>query len=311
MFRSVDKQYIDRVIMHARSLLPYCKRRNILGFFFDAMTHAALYVEWFDYLETRLPKSMPSDIIRRLVERTARRYLRRWFNSQKKIDVLRCHYDMFAARFSPATLELMRTYPGVLLAELAGNSGHRYKICLYQSMTKEGEIAFCFMDTERAAELATIRGTFGSEAYGHKLFWIGAIQGPPPPQGYKAISYATRDLNVLRPKQAVLHAICAFCAWSNIDTIYAPPHENHISYRWWRPWFTRHKILSDYDGFWQEFTAERTTHGDFHLSLPLARRKPEDVLSKRRKDWIRRYARVDALTESTTTTLDSLSSIGI
>jgi uncharacterized protein VirK/YbjX len=38
----------------------------------------------------------------------------------------------------------------------------------------------------------------------------------------------------------------------------------------------------------------------------LARRKPEDVPPKRRKEWIRRYARIDGMIESVTAALEAV-----
>ena len=303
--RSGSRHYVNQVIAHAHGLAPYCKRRNILGLVLDATLHPARYAEWFSYIENELPQGLPPDISRHLIEQMARRYMRCWFSPQEKMNILRSHYETFDARFPPTVLTCIQK-EGILLTELTGKSGQVYKIILRRPATKEGEIGVRFVDTESNRSLAEMRGVFGPGEQGNMVYWVGAIQGSLFQQGREAISAATRDLNGLRPKLAVLHATAALCEWACVDTIYAPPHTNHVSYRWWRPLFTRHKILSDYDGFWQEFTAERTSHGDFRLILPLTRRKAEDVPSKRRKEWMRRYARIDALRESTVGALRAL-----
>jgi uncharacterized protein VirK/YbjX len=293
-----DRQYLHKVILHARSLRPYAQKHNILKFFADSIIHPTHRAEWFDYLENRLPLSVPSENVRHLVEHSTRSYMRRWFSPQEKIDNFRCHYDMLGERFSPVALRQMREYPGLLLGELIGKSGRHYKVTLHHAMTKEGEIDFCFTDVDLNLELMKIRGTFGREANGRRVFWVGTIQGPRPPLGREEIAHATRDLSVLRPKQTVLHAACAFCAWMGVDTLFLPPRKNHISYRWWRVWRSEGKISSDYERFWEEFTTQKTRRGDYRLSLPLPRRKLEDVQPKRRKDWVRRHAHLDALAES-------------
>jgi len=306
--------YIGKVIVYARGLLLRCRSRKALRFLVEAIIHPVHYAEWFDYLESGLPKGMRSDTVGHLIEHTARRYLRRWFRYPEKMGILRCHYDMLGARFPLRALELLGKYPGVVVAELSGKTGRRYQITLQQSMLKEGEIAFRFFDVQEGTALATFRGTFGPGTDGRKVFWIGAVQGPyslpgREAMGREAIAIATRDLDILRPKHAVLHALVACCTWMKVDTIYAPPHENHVGYHWWRPLLTQHKILNDYEGFWKEFTAERTPRGDACISLPLTRRKLAEVQSKRRRDWLRRYARVDALTESVAASLDALERI--
>jgi uncharacterized protein VirK/YbjX len=309
MLRFLDRQYTGKVAVYTRTLLPYCGRRKAAKFFLSAMTHPSLYATWFDYCETRLPKGVHSNTLKHCVEHTTRRYLRRWFAPKEKMELLRCHYDLFGARFSSASLERMQGQDGILLGELVGKSGHRYQMTFYQSMTKEGELVFRFTDSDLPAELATLRGTFGPGADGRAVFWVGAIQGPPQPSKREIIAHATRDLSVLRPKQAVLHAVCAFCAWMGVETLYAPTHENHVSYNWWRAWLSKHKILSDYDGFWKEFTTQKTSRGDACISLPLPRRKLEDVQPKRRKDWIQRHAHIDALTASAAAALTALAHV--
>ena len=298
----LDRQYLHKVLAYARGLSPKVHRTQILSFIFDAITHPAHRGEWFDYLENGLPPNVP---VGHLIEYSARRYMRVWFSPRERIDILRSHYDMFAERFSPVMLRGMWDDPGFLLGELTGKSGRQYKVALYQAMTKEGEIDFCFIDAGLNMKLMKICGTFGCEADGRRVFWAGAIQGPSDPRGREENARATRDLNVLRPKQAVLHAAAIFCAWMGVETLYLPPLKNHVTYRWWRPWAWQRKISNNYESFWEEFTAEKTGRSDYCLSLPLPRRRVEDVPSKRRKDWLRRHAHLDALAESIIANLEA------
>jgi uncharacterized protein len=295
--------YIEKVFTYASTLRATCRVGDILKFVFDSLGHPVSRAEWFDYLESELHSDA---LCMHLIEHTARRYMRYWFTPQAKVDLFRCHYGMFHERFSPAMMERMRDYPGLLLGELTGKSGRRYHITLHHSMTKEGEIAFCFIDTEFAAQLVTFRGTFGRDAGGRKVFWVGAIQGPRPPLGRGVIAHATKDLSVLRPKQATLHAAFAFLTWVGVDTIFLPPRAHHISYRRWRNLFAGNKISSDYDAFWEEYTTQKAPWGDYVLSLPVPRRKLEDVQPKRRKDWLRRQSYLDALAKSINEVLESL-----
>jgi uncharacterized protein VirK/YbjX len=190
----------------------------------------------------------------------------------------------------------MQAALGALLGEFVGKSGRSYTVTLHYAMTNEGEIEIRFNDVDLGARLATIRGTFDRQA-ADLVFWVGAIQGAPPHVGREEIARATRDLNVLRPKQVVLHAACALCASVGVETVFLPSNGNHVTRGWWRRWFLTDIVSSDYDAFWREFTTQRTTSGDYRLSLPLPRRQLGDVHSKRRKDWLRRHARLDALSD--------------
>jgi uncharacterized protein len=301
-----NKTYLTQAAIYARRLRPYYKGRKAFRFFLDALIHGSLYKEWFDYVEKRVPQGAMPDA-GRLIQKPSMRYLRLWFSRRKKVRVIRSHYGILSALFAPEILRRLHQSKGILLAELTGKSGRDYKIMFHHYSTKEGEIAFHFIDTTLDIPLATVRGTFSAEAENRIVFWIGSLQGPPPPFGRKEISAATRDLHTLRPKQAVLHVVCALCAWMGIRSIYAPRRKNHVSQSWRRFWLGNRKIFADYDKFWEEFSAHRTPWDDFELSLPLPRRNLEDVQSKRRKEWVQRYARIDALTESTVTVLYGLS----
>jgi uncharacterized protein VirK/YbjX len=288
-------RYMSGVFSRAGNLKSHCTRRQILSFIIDSLARPSRRAEWFAYVDARLPSGVPSRTATHVIAYTARRYLRYWLSPQARIDILRDHYDILGERFSPALLEAMQAASGSLLGGLVGKSGRDYTVTLHYAMTKEGEIEIRFNDVDLRAKLATIRGTFGRHTDGRLVFWVGAIQGPRPPLGRDEISHATRDLNILRPKQIVLHAVCALCASIGVETLFLPSNRNHVARGWWRRWILTDKIASDYDGFWLEFTTQRTAWGDYRLCLPLPRRKLEDVPSKRRKDWLRRHAQLDAL----------------
>jgi uncharacterized protein VirK/YbjX len=294
---NLHRNYLKEVFARARELRPHCTRRQTLTFIINALAHPIRCADWFAYLESQLPSGAPLSVASHLATFTARRYLRYWLSPQTRIDILRSHYDILSRRFPSELLADMQAISGAPLGELIGKSGRSYAVTLHYAMTKEGEIEIRFNDVDLRAKLATIRGTFARHASGGMVFWVGAIQGPRPPLGSCEISHATRDLHVLRPKQVVLHAACALCASIGAETLFLPSNRNHVARGWWRRWILTDKILSDYDGFWREFTTQTTAWGDYRLCLPLPRRKLEEVPPKRRKDWLRRHARLDALSE--------------
>ena len=302
---NLHRNYLKEVFARARELRPHCTRRQTLTFIINALAHPIRCADWFAYVEAQLPSGAPLGAASHLVTFTARRYLRYWLGPQARIDILRSHYEILRERFPSELLTAMQGASGSPLGELIGKSGRRYAITLHYAMTKEGEIEICFNDVDLRAKLATIRGTFARRANGGLVFWVGAIQGPRPPLGCGEISYATRDLNVLRPKHVVLHAAVALCASIGGETLFLPSNKNHVARGWWRRWILTDKISSDYDAFWREFTTQTTAWGDYRLTLPLLRRKLEDVQPKRRKDWLRRHARLDALAEGIAAIFDA------
>jgi len=305
MTATAQDDYRGRVFSYLRGIAPYCKWRNLAIFSFEAFTQRALYAEWFDFLESGWLQGAPPETANLLTSNTVRRYLRGWFRAADIIAILRRNHELLNARLGRNLLARMWVEPGVTLATLVGKTGRAYQIKVMQQPLKEGELIFSFWDPEVAAPLAVIRGSLGPDPNGKTVFWLGGIQGTRLEAARAAINVATRELNVLRPKHALFEAVCAFCLWLDVDTIHAPPFVNHISYLWYRADLARQKILSDYDGFWSEFTNARSARKDFVIALPLARRSVEEVKQKRRKDWLARHQRIDDLARQTVSTLDS------
>jgi uncharacterized protein VirK/YbjX len=265
-----------------------------LGFALHAAVRPRAYGAWFKILES-LPETFRYIDLFRLAGVPSRPYLRRWFGVRDRMKILETHYRTVEGRLTTHARRSLSRPGGILLAELPGRDGRRYLVTLLNEFVKEGETTLSFLDAETGASLARLRGSFGPDARGKTVFWIGGLMGARQASGREDIRLATRDLNGLRPKHALMHALAALCEWAGVEAVHAPSARNHIAHRWWRALFPNRKIHADYEGFWREFTAERTPEGDFHLRLPLARRDLDEVQPRRRNEWKKRYARVAAL----------------
>src|SRR5271156_6695593 len=198
-FGAANSIYCDKIISYSKRVRRKCSARATARFVLNALAKPRLYSEWFTYVECRIPEGVPQDTAMRLVEHSARHYVRRGFGVREMMTIVSCHYDLFAERFPPSAVREMNVSPGVVLSEVTGKGGGRYQITLLQRATREGEIEFYFWDTKLSARLARIRGVIGPDSTGRKAFWVGTLQGPLPPLGRAEISAATRDLCGLRP----------------------------------------------------------------------------------------------------------------
>lgn len=289
---SPDFYLSPREVMDCRKAVP------------SLLLHGAFYRQWFSYLREGLPPGTPEIVARHLTTLPARRYLRRWLSLTDKFEIVRHHYHVFDRRLDIDARRALRTGDGIPLATLTGRSGRLYRLTVLGLPRKEGEITLQFIDPEEPSPLAVLRGSFAADGTVSTCFWVGALQGPKPPVGRNAIAQATRDLYGLRPKQAVLHATAALCAWAGVSRLYAPSLRTHILHRpFWRP----QKVQADLDGFWREITDTRTAAGDYRVDLPLPRREPEEVKAKKRKEWTARYASLDAMTAEIRGSLEGLS----
>lgn len=261
------------------------------------MLRPSLYGDWFRFVAQEMPLGLPQKERDGVIPQPSRSYMRRWFSSGQKAAMLQTHYRNYISRIPETVLEKICRIDGYAFSKLTGKSERVYEVRMESHTYKEGDLWFLLWDTEHDAVLATLRGTFGTDKAGVPAFWVGALQGPIPPVGREDVAFATKDLNVLRPKQAVFMAAVALCEQWGVQQMIAPPLSNHIGSKFWHRLRGRNRVVADYDGFFEEYATSRTKQGDFVITLPLPRRKAEDVPSKRRKEWSLRYARIDQIGE--------------
>ena len=296
----------DILFFTAHHIVTRYGRGEGLRFFLNAQLHAKDFFRWQTFVDSNLSGDVFSEIRPRLSQKVFRPYLRPRFDVGDRVSFLRAHYSLLCERFPSAVLPLLLSEPGVELGDLTGKSGRRYAIFLGTSTTKEGEVGVSFIDQSSGAYLACLRAVIGAAGKEERVLWIGGLQGAKPPMGRDDIVQATRELNGLRPKHAVLQAACVLSEWLGIHKMIAPGRSDHISQRAWRKFLPKRKIHADYDSFWEEFGAVITATDDYELRLPLPRRTLEEVASKRRKEWSRRYDRLDALSGAIKYRLESL-----
>jgi uncharacterized protein VirK/YbjX len=298
----------NKILRYAQKMSPLCGGQRAVRFFIYAMLHKKEFSEWFKFIETKLPDSFSETIKVKLVLRVARRFIRPWLSLSEKSEILVCHYTTLIKHLSPSGLSVLLGKEAIQLAEFEGRSGRKYIMEMASEVSKEGMLKITLRNLEDYSSLASITGVIGIDDNKQKIFWIGALQGTPPsPNGKKAVIDATKDLNGLRPKQAVLHSICAMSEWLGIKKIIAPSLQNQIAIK---NWYRGNDIYAEYALFWEEFTGGTAeVNGDYCLPLPLLRRQLQQVQQKRRKNWLLRYDRVDALALSTVEALKILQQI--
>jgi hypothetical protein len=296
---------MNKSFFYTRKIFDLYGFRKAFSFFIHAQFYRKAFARWFDFVEMRLPADMSDFLKIRLATRPAYRFIDRKLGVAGRIAALTSHYTLLAKNFSPSAVS--EFINGYQLAEITGQSGKKYAIKVVTEITKEGVMRIMFVDTSvgAGASLATLAGAFSLDDNQRPVFLVGMLRGPGRrlTDGKQRIVDATRDLNGLRPKQAVVHAAAALAEWFQAGEIVAPSTDNQIAIM---NWFKGQRILADHDPFWQEFAKEPAPDGSYHLLLPLPRRDIADVQRKRRKDWLLRYEEIDAMSAKIKATLEGL-----
>jgi len=264
-------------------------------------------LRWLLFVENSLLAQAPGNVKKDLVEKIHRPYARRGLSTAQRVSLLIDHYGALEAALPYAILAAIIAGERLPLAYLDGrDAGRRYLIAISRDrhFHQQGELAILLVDDLMKDPLATLAVNIGVKCSGQLTLFVNGLQGPAPPIGKTEVKEATRSLDGLRPKHAVLETACAFARWLRADAIVATCKRNHVSQIRGRRW--RH-IRADYDGFWAEFGAVAQADGNFQLPLAPPRRSVEQVPAKRRKSWLRRQVRLDTLGLDVTTALSILS----
>lgn len=262
---------------------------------------------WLEMLEALPLAAIPPVVRKEMAEKIHRPYARLNLGTAGRTAMLIGHYTILSATLPGPVLEALVSGAELPVARLQGrrNPEDRYTIHLtrHRRFHQQGELEVVFWDEALRCKLSTLCINLRINPNGQRVLFISGLQGPSLPIGKTEIVHATRTLDGLRPKRAVLEATYALARWLKVDRIVAISKANHMSTGLGRRW---RDIRAEYDEFWSEFDAELQPDGDFAMPLALPQRDASEVPAKRRKDWLARNVRLEALTAEVGTALDAL-----
>ncbi|MBL5943633.1 DUF535 domain-containing protein [Enterobacter asburiae] len=214
---------------------------------------------------------------------------------QHALESLSWHYQMMCRQL-PATLTHgYLSKQGVTLLTLTGKDEQQFsvRLCADAFMDKEGEATLVFCDGQNTA-LAEMTFTL-CQFEGKSTLFIGGLQGAKAHVPHELIQGATKACHGLFPKRLLVEAAMTLGAAFPVEQIVAVSNDTHI-YRSWRYRKKKEgKLLADYDSFWLSIGGEKQDNGNFMLPLVMPRKPMEEIASKKRAEYRRRYALLDSL----------------
>ncbi|MGK9172680.1 VirK/YbjX family protein [Yokenella regensburgei] len=224
-------------------------------------------------------------------------------DKKRTLEALSFHYQAFSAHLSAPVRMNYFTSQGITLAELSGKNEERYTIRLVAdaNLDKEGEATLVFCDAQQTT-LAEM--TFAlCEYQGKRTLFIGGLQGAKANVAHDAIQFATKACHGLFPKRLLLEACTGIAAFMEMEQIVAVSNTTHIykSLRYRKK--KQGKLFADYDSFWLSLAGEQHADGAFLLPSTIVRKPMEEIASKKRSEYRRRYELLDALQAQVTRTL--------
>lgn len=214
---------------------------------------------------------------------------------QHALESLNWHYQTMIRQLPATLLQGYLSKQGATLLTLTGKDEQYFtvRLCADAFMDKEGEATLVFCDDQNTV-LAEMTFTLCPFA-GQSTLFIGGLQGAKAHVPHERIQKATKACHGLFPKRLLVETAMTLGAAFPVEQIVAVSNDTHI-YRSWRYRKKKEgKLLADYDSFWLSLGGEKHDSGNFMLPLVMPRKPMEEIASKKRSEYRRRYELLDSL----------------
>lgn len=182
---------------------------------------------------------------------------------------------------------------GVDLARIALADGRSVALRLSSShyrYRKEGELILSLRTSDSNVDGMSLAFALGRDAASRAVCYVGCIQGVEDAQEW--VHTLTRALHGLRPRQFLFLALQQVAAQLGAERLLGPGETIHVRHR--KNLFASARMKGfRYDHFWVEQHGELTSDGWYELPWRAARRSREEIPTRKRALYERRYAMLD------------------
>ena len=205
------------------------------------------------------------------------------------------HYQAMSRHLPAALLNGYLANQGATLLTLTGKDEQQFTVRLcadaFHDKEREATLAICYHQHTLLAEMTFTLCEFN----GKSTLFIGGLQGAKAHVPHDLIQGATKACHGLFPKRLLVEAAMTLGAAFPVEQIIAVSNATHI-YRSWRYRKKKEgKLLADYDSFWRSIGGQPQDDGNFALPLTMPRKPMEEIASKKRSEYRRRYELLDSL----------------
>ncbi|WP_114986794.1 VirK/YbjX family protein [Pragia fontium] len=223
-----------------------------------------------------------------------RPYLAANLSKKQARKALESHYQSVFSHFPAQLREGMLSKKRYRLADIKGKDDTPLSVSIMSDdrCNREGEITL-FVQDHQDITLAKITFTI-VRLDGKICLFIGGCQGANQNVDHTIIQQATKVSHGLFPKRMALEGLRSLGRHLHFDHIVAVGDNTHI-YHNWRYRIKRKEMHASYDEFWRSQEGEKDLNGYFHLPLSANHKAIEDIASKKRAEYRRRYALLEQL----------------
>ena len=229
-------------------------------------------------------------------------YLYLGLASAGRADALVSHYE-FVKNLTNAPLKnALLSAGGNTITQFSGKEGENFRVVLGSigKSEREGEAnMFLYMDEIR---LAALTFSVVQRPEGMAIV-VGGFQGAHRSTPHEVIKQATKSCYGLFPKRLLLESLQRIADVSGVKRILAVSDTGHV-FRSLRYRHRKKKVfVASYNEFWDSISATVYSPALYDVPLELPRKTIEEIPSKKRSEYRKRYTLLDELSESTTSSL--------
>lgn len=226
-----------------------------------------------------------------VIAKIHRPYLSTHLSISERASAVLSHYALIEHLQNPSLRELLQTLTPVELASWVGRNGESLRIELNNAeFEREGELMLClYFQSELIARLSFSFPCIDQQT----VMFIGGLQGPSARCNNEIVRDATKACHGIFPKRIALDIASLLAKSCGITTIFATGDDSHVFRQLRYRRSKRDKMHASYTDFWLSLGAYRNSRGLYQLPTELPRKNLEDIASKKRAEYRRRYELLD------------------
>lgn len=231
-------------------------------------------------------------------------YLYLGLASAGRADALVDHYAFVSNIENAGLRQTFLSAHGNTVTRFTGKDGENFHVVLGSigKSEREGE-ANMFLYMEETL-LAALTFSIVQRPEGLTLI-IGGFQGAHRATPHELIKQATKSCHGLFPKRLLLESLQRIAAQTGVRRILAVSDTGHV----FRSLRYRHRkknvFVASYNEFWDSISATPYSGALYDVPLELPRKPMEEIASKKRSEYRKRYTLLDELHESTASLLNA------
>ncbi|MDZ7276698.1 VirK/YbjX family protein [Pantoea eucrina] len=224
-----------------------------------------------------------------------RPYLRAGFSVAQRARALLDHYTLVGNLENAQLRQLLLSSSSQVIASFSGKNDEAFVIhCCPGHFDREGEVTLTLH--YQGHNIASLSFSVIQEN-GKRTLLIGGLQGPRKHISNDVIRDATKAAHGVFPKRLLMEVVFILGKQLGAQAIHAVGDTTHV----FRSMRYRHsksdKFFASYSEFWLSLGGEARADELFTLPLHMERKDLEEIASKKRAEYRRRYALLDTLNE--------------